>query len=319
MIGQKCTLAITIGCNTGIGFESAVELAKMGAHIVMGCRNATKTQKAMDDIRKRVPNSKLEFIQLDLSSLRSVKAFVEQVIHRNLSVSVLINNAGVNSSAFPEGAVSIDNYEAVFATNHIGPFYLTLLLLPVLEAARPSRVVNVSSVMHHFGSLDFESTARAPGAISAYSTSKLANIYHAYEVHRRFARRGITSIAVSPGAVNSDIWRYERADPRRGFLGQIKDVAMRFLFLTPAQGSATSVHAATCAPPEADELKYFIPYYPNSCIPLLSELMTPFAGPRLIPSKPITYRLDVAASLWELSERLIAEALRIPEESLRIY
>ncbi len=192
---------VVTGANSGIGFEAARALAAKGATVVMACRNLEKGKAAAAAILQTAPSAKLELEALDLSDLRTVRAFAERFGGRRLDV--LVNNAGV--MAIPRRNTA-DGFEMQIGTNHLGHFALTGLLLPRLVESAPSRVVTVSSVAHtmgRFGALDASDVNLEHGYTkwAAYGRSKLANLLFAYELQRRLASRfpQVLSVACHPG------------------------------------------------------------------------------------------------------------------------
>lgn len=297
----KGKVVVITGANTGIGLQSAVQLAALCAHVVLACRRPLAAEQAATLIRKEVAGSSVECMQVDVGSMYSVKAFAEILLAKHPKIDILINNAGVSGAGIVPGSVSLDGFNNVFAINYLGHFYLTHLLLPALQAAAPSRVVNVSSSMHRLASLKSLKTMDRKGA---YSASKLANVLHGYELHRRYAGRGVSCVVVSPGAVDSDIWRHEKSCIERVNLW-----IMRRVFLSTQQGCATTVLGATSSAPEPGELCYLVPYRMSSCCPILTELCGPFAGPREARSSAASYNLVAARELWQDSLRWVEEAL----------
>jgi len=191
-------IAIVTGSNTGIGLATARRLSSYGYTVIIACRDATKGAAAAS----LIPNA--IFIKpLDLSSLQSVREFAKAVLSHHQAIAVLVNNAGMNS--FNNAGSTVDGHERTYKVNFLGHFLLTNLLL-----AHVTRVVNLSSVMHHFGgdlrtASDWTRAATAPNP-NAYADAKLAAILLTLEINRRTKGR-VRSIAVNPGAVNSDIWR----------------------------------------------------------------------------------------------------------------
>src|ERR1039458_2527449 len=171
MSGKMC---IVTGTNSGIGKETALGLAQMGARVVMVCRNAKKGKAALEDIRRESGSSQVDLLIADMSSQASVRALAEQIQRKYPRLDVLVNNAG---GAAPAVALSADGIEMTLATNHLGPALLTLLLLDLLKASAPSRIVNVSSseaqrpARLDMNDLQFE--RRKYGGIAAYRQSKL--------------------------------------------------------------------------------------------------------------------------------------------------
>jgi len=185
---------IVTGANSGIGKETARLLAKNGARVIVACRNENSAQEAISDIKKLHPEANLTFLPLDLSSLASVKDFVDRFNDLRIPLHILINNAGV--MAIPEYTATEDGYETQFATNHLGHFYLTRLLQHQLEAGSPSRVVNVSSEAHRMCKIDFNDLtgkgtwySGMSGKWFAYSVSKTCNILFTQELDKKYKKR----------------------------------------------------------------------------------------------------------------------------------
>jgi NAD(P)-dependent dehydrogenase (short-subunit alcohol dehydrogenase family) len=200
------TVVLT-GANTGIGKQTTLELAKRGARVVMACRDVGRGESARGEILAATDGrGELEVRQIDLSSLESVRSFAEKANADLARIDVLINNAGI----FPQKAwKTVDGFEAQFGVNYLGPFLLTNLLLDKLKASAPSRIVNLTSMLHTKGTLDFESfRGEKPYKASvAYNQSKLANLVFSNELSRRLAGTGVTSNAVHPGAISTEITR----------------------------------------------------------------------------------------------------------------
>jgi NAD(P)-dependent dehydrogenase (short-subunit alcohol dehydrogenase family) len=255
---------------------------------------------------------------LDLARLASVIDFARAFAARRAwRLRLLVNNAGVNASSFRGETRTELGHEVIFTVNYLGHFLLTRLLTPHLLAAAPARVVNVSSVMHRFGSTDFARAAREHSSLS-YSTSKLAQVLFSNEFNRRYATRGVIAISVSPGSVNSDIWR--------GF-PKCVEVAFaplrRCIFLAPAQGASTSLFAALefeppqpLPPPHASDAErrkqlhfYFAPYWvPEGRFALAFELLGRHRRAHRVASAECTHDPRLAADLWRLSDALVREA-----------
>jgi NAD(P)-dependent dehydrogenase (short-subunit alcohol dehydrogenase family) len=198
---------ILTGGNTGIGKQTTCELAKRGAHVVMACRDIARGEAARDELLEQTEGrGQLEVRGIDLSSLASVRAFAEKANADLPRVDVLINNAGI----FPQKASkTVDGFESQFGVNFLGPFLLTNLLLDKLRASAPSRIVHLTSMLHTQGTLDFESfRGEKPYKASvAYNQSKLANLVFSNELARRLDGSSVTSNAVHPGAIATDITR----------------------------------------------------------------------------------------------------------------
>jgi len=248
-------LAVVTGANTGIGRETARQLAARGATVVLACRDLKKAEAAKNDLQGA--GGELVVMQLDLASFASVRKFAAELAARYNKLDILINNAGV---AFHPRLVTEDGQEQVLQVNHLAPFLLTNLLLGLLEAAPAARVVNVSSLIHSWAKgLPWEDLAweQTPfDSWQAYAQSKLANLLFTKELARRQAAGGVTVYAVHPGAVSSDLGRhYEQKVPaflRTYFTDWIR------LFLKPAEhGAATSVHCAVAAELAGESGRYY--------------------------------------------------------------
>jgi retinol dehydrogenase-14 len=191
------------GGNSGIGKVTAIELAKLGAEVVLACRDSDKTQAVLEQIRT---HGRAENLPVDLSSLDSVRALAHTFLDRYDRLDVLINNAGT----FPAKLnLTADAFETQFGVNHLAHFLLTNLLLDCLKASTPSRVVTVTSKLHKNGVIDFGSFRgeQKYNAQKAYSQSKLANVLFGVELARRLEGTGVTSNLVHPGGVRTDIMR----------------------------------------------------------------------------------------------------------------
>jgi len=241
------TVLIT-GASAGIGKAAASELAARGARVVMLCRDPAKAAAARAEVRARTPNAQVDVLELDLRSLASVRKCAAAVLERYPKLDVLLNNAGVFP---PVLRTTADGFEEQIGVNHLGHFLLTQLLLERLAASAPARVVNVSSMMHAGGKIDFASF-RAPAkydAMGAYRQSKLANILFSNELARRVAGRGVTSNSLHPGGVATEIARDAAWWMR---------VGMRLVGTTPAKGARTSVQLASAPELEGVTGKYFV-------------------------------------------------------------
>ena len=184
------TVLIT-GATSGIGLEACVVLARNGARVVMVGRNAIKTAKRVEEVRRRSGATAVESVLCDLSSQRQIRQLAERVAAGPDRLDVLVNNAG---AVFAKRTLTEDGFEATFAVNHLGPFLLTNLLLPRLTASAPARVVNVASDAHYGGTMDFDDLGFERGyqIMRAYARSKLANVLFTRELAKRLDGRGVT-------------------------------------------------------------------------------------------------------------------------------
>ena len=202
-------VAIVTGANTGIGKETAKNLATRGARVILACRNYEKCDLAVLDIQKTpgVEAKNVYGMPLDLASLKSVHRFVELFRQKENRLDLLVNNAGIASPA--SYAISEDGHELVWATNYLGPFLLKYLLLDVLKESQPSRIVNLSSFVHQWANIDLDDLNGKEGYKyrGAYSQSKLGNILFTRQLAKELEGTNVTTYAVHPGLINSDIWR----------------------------------------------------------------------------------------------------------------
>ncbi|KAG5842724.1 hypothetical protein ANANG_G00180750 [Anguilla anguilla] len=248
------TVLIT-GANTGIGKETARDMAFRGARVVMACRDLARAEKAAAEIRGTTGNQNVAVRQLDLASLRSVRQFVGEYEASEDRLDILINNAGVMMC--PKGLTE-DGYETQLAVNHLGHFLLTILLLEKLKSSAPSRVVTVSSIAHrggkiHFDDLCFEKTPY--DSLVSYRQSKLANVLFSRELARRMKGTGVTSYALHPGVIRTELSRHlELGYP---VLGVLLTVPAFLLMKTPWEGAQTSIHCAVAAGLEGKSGCYF--------------------------------------------------------------
>ena len=203
MRGRVC---LVTGANRGIGKATALGLARLGATVVLLCRDTARGARALDEVRRESGNDAVALVAIDLGSFRSIRAAADEIRSRYSAVHVLVNNAGVNLA---RRAVSEDGFEMTLAVNHLGPFLFTGLLLPLLRAGAPSRIVNVTSKFERLGRIDFDDlqTTRRYSAVRAYNRSKLANVLFTYELAERLQGTGITVNCVHPGLVATDLMR----------------------------------------------------------------------------------------------------------------
>eukprot|EP00746_Dinoflagellata_sp_MGD_P147912 gnl/MRDRNA2_/MRDRNA2_80224_c0_seq1.p1 gnl/MRDRNA2_/MRDRNA2_80224_c0~~gnl/MRDRNA2_/MRDRNA2_80224_c0_seq1.p1 ORF type:complete len:330 (+),score=47.43 gnl/MRDRNA2_/MRDRNA2_80224_c0_seq1:66-992(+) len=287
-------VAIITGCNTGIGKETARELHAKGYEVVFACRNKEKAEQAMADIAKdNATDKRLVFVApFDTSSLASVKAFCEAFNQKYTRLDALVCNAGTGYLK-REDRITKDGFEGVFQSNYLGHFLMVLLLTPVLKQTEGARVVSLSSVEHRMSKAccEWEKLAKNTTTVKSYPSSKLAMTFLPYEYQRR---TGILTAAVNPGGVYSDIWRY-----LKGFQKTMMMVYSKTVLLTPRQGAATSVHAAT-AKLDRGPL-YFSPYRVYDCCAVAWDYLGPFAGPRQCNSSELSYDTKEAGNLWDFS------------------
>jgi NAD(P)-dependent dehydrogenase (short-subunit alcohol dehydrogenase family) len=251
MSGKTC---IVTGANSGIGKETALGLARLGAHVVMVCRNREKGQAALEEIRRESGSSQVDLLIADMSSQASVRELAEQIHQKYSRLDVLVNNAGGGA---PPGARSVDGIEMTLATNHLGAALLTLLLLDLLKASAPSRVINVSSEAQRRARLDMNDLQferRKYSGVAAYGQSKLLMNAFTFELARRLAGTGVAANCLHPGVVATNIWS---ANPLPLILKLMIAVVKPFM-LNSKQGAAVSLYLATS--PEVAQVsgEYFV-------------------------------------------------------------
>ena len=283
MPDQTGRVAIVTGANTGIGFETAAALAAKNAKVIMACRNRQKAEDAIKRIRQRTADAQLEFIELDLASLASVERFAAAFRAGHKRLDLLINNAGV---MIPPLGHTEDGFELQFGCNHLGHFAVTGRLLDLLEATDGARVVNVSSMAHRYGTMDFDNLNAEKGydKMPAYGQSKLANLLFTFELQRRLESAGssVTATAAHPGWTGTDLQRHSGAIRFLNF----------FFAQPPPMGALPTLRAAT--DPRAEGGDYFGPRG-------LYEIR---GYPKPVGSTPAAKNELDAGRLWDISEKL---------------
>ncbi|HEY6426658.1 MAG TPA: SDR family oxidoreductase [Acidimicrobiales bacterium] len=255
---QGKTVLVT-GGNSGIGFETAAALAEFGARVLVTARNADKGRAAVGRISERAvaagTGGGAQLVVFDLADLKSVRRGADEILEQAPRLDVVVNNAGLVLS---ERTETVDGLEATFATNHLGPFLLTNLLLDRVTASAPARIVNVSSTAHGAARkgipFDDLQSQRRYRTMRVYGQSKLANILFTQELARRLDGTGVTANSLHPGTVRTG---YGADGDAKGFLAFGIKISAPF-FLSPAQGARTSVYLASS--PEVDGVsgKYFV-------------------------------------------------------------
>ena len=248
------------GGNSGIGVVAATELARQGAELVLACRDSDKTAAALQAINA-VASTPAVNIAVDLASLASVRDLAAAFCERYDRLDVLINNAGLFP---PKQRFTEDGFEMQIGVNHFAPFLLTHLLLDVLKASAPARVVTVSSTLHKKGEINFEAFRgfEKYSGQTAYNQSKLANVLFAVELAGRLEGTGVTSNALHPGAVATDIVRD---------LPWLIRKLIGLMFIAPEKGAQTTIQLAS-DPSLADTTgQYFDQCELAECSPLAAD------------------------------------------------
>lgn len=282
-------LAVVTGATGGLGFETALALAGAGAEVVLTGRNDAKGSAAIERICERLPQAIVSYETLDLASLASVAAFARRFGAMYASLDLLINNAGV--MALPVRQVTADGFEMQFGVNYLGHYALTAQLLPALRRSSAPRVVNLSSLAHRMGTIDFDDlqATQKYAPSRAYNQSKLAMLMFAIELQRRSdaAGWGLISNAAHPGYAFTDL--VLNGPGANGLLDWLTWL-LRPLGHSAAAGALPTLFAATS--PEAKPAGY---YGPNGSF---FEMKGPPAAAKIMP-----HALDpvVAARLWDVS------------------
>lgn len=286
---QAGRTAIVTGANSGLGYLTALHLAKHGAHVIMTARDLQKGRLAHARIMAARPKGSVELRQLDLADLDEVRAFADHLLHENGSVDVLVNNAGI---MMPPRSLTRQGHELQFGVNHLAHFALTGLLLPLLRKGRDSRVVTVSSDLHKRGRIHFDDLtgSRKYGRIAYYAQSKFANVLFALELDRRLKAVGlpIKSLLAHPGYAATNL---QMSGPS-GVLKLFMRFGNRF-FAQPAEmGVLPQLYAATAQ--EVDGGQFIGPDGANE----------KKGHPTLV--QPVEAARDeaLAERLWRLSEEL---------------
>ncbi|XP_033920445.1 retinol dehydrogenase 12-like [Melopsittacus undulatus] len=271
---------IVTGANSGIGKCVALELARRNARTILACRSRERGRAALEEIRAATGNAAVVLRELDTGSMASVRSFARDVLREERRLDVLVHNAGVSGLPF---TITPEGLEQTFAINYLGPFLLTNLLLELLKASAPARIVTVASFRHRSGTADsrFLSGQRRPrGADTAYSSSKLMGVLFSTELARRLRGTGVTSNAVSPGMVSTNIMRHFSWAVRALF------ALIRPFLKSAAQGALSTIYCAVSEEAAGITGKYFN----SDCV-----LELPSAAARDV---------SLAQELWDESERL---------------
>ena len=281
--------AIVTGATGGLGYETALALAKAGAEVILTGRDDRKAQSAVDRINREVTTARVSYEALDLASLASIADFARRMQPRQ-SLNLLINNAGV--MALPSRQTTTDGFEMQFGTNYLGHFALTARLMPLLRRASGPRVVNVSSLAHRTAFIDFDDLqgVRVYSPWKAYGQSKLAMLMFALELQRRSDAAGwnVTSNAAHPGFARTGLF----ANGPGGLLSLASDFAAPFFGQSAADGARPILFAATSA-----QTKPGAYYGPGG----IGELR---GAPRTALIMPQARDAARAARLWDVSEKL---------------
>jgi NAD(P)-dependent dehydrogenase (short-subunit alcohol dehydrogenase family) len=283
--------AVITGATGGLGYETALALAGAGANVVLTGRNEAKGRDALQAIRRQFPKAEIAYDTLDLANLASVAEFASRYAAAHTSLDLLVNNAGV--MALPQRKATSDGFEMQLGTNYLGHYALTAHLLPSLRQGHQPRVVNLSSLAHRSGAINFGDlqSAKSYSSWKAYCQSKLAMLMFALELQRRSdaAGWGLLSNAAHPGYARTDLIAN---GPGNSLLWQLSKSLQPLISQSAAEGALPTLFAATS--PDAKAAGYYGPNW-------FYELKGP-----PVPAKIMPQAKDAAsaARLWDVSAAL---------------
>ena len=273
-------VVLITGATNGIGKVTALEMAKQGYKVVLVGRNPAKTQATVSEIKLQSGNPAVEGLLADLSSLAELRKLADEFRQRYARLDVLVNNAGAYYASRQESA---DGYEMTFAVNHLAYFLLTNLLLDMLKASAPARIVNVSSDAHKSAKINFDDLQSTSGygaqGFSVYGVSKLANILFTYELARQLVGTAVTVNVLHPGLVATGFGTNNRG---------LMKFAMRFIHrfsISPEQGADTIIYLASSPEVEGVTGKYWVKR-------------------KAIPSSSASYDEAAQKRLWNVSAEI---------------
>src|SRR5947208_14245329 len=275
---MKDKVVMVTGANSGIGKSASLALAEKGATVVMVARNKERGEAARYEIVTKSKNKSIDLLLADLSSLESVRQLVAEFRKKYSKLHILINNAGLFNQ---RRRVTADGYENTFATNYLAPFLLTNLQLGLLKASAPSRIINVSSVGHYNGHINFDDLNLETdyGGWKAYGQSKLALVLFTHELAKKLQGTGVTVNAVHPGTVATNIWA--RPLGPAGFIMSLPKLFMA----SPEEGAKTIVYLSQSNEAEGLNGEYF-------------EKL------KMKKSSDESYNEEIAQRLWDVSAKL---------------
>lgn len=279
-MNQTRKIALVTGATSGIGQATAVGLARQGLTVVLVARDVQKGRAVLDEIKTQTGNASLDLLVADLSSQSSIRSLAGQFKSKYSRLHVLVNNAG---GFYADRRPTVDGLELTFALNHLAYFLLTDLLLDMLKASAPARIINVTSGAQGMARMNFDDLLgekRYDGQ-NAYNQSKLANVLFTYALDRKLTGTGVTVNCVHPGMVRTNFGQENPTAFMRLLIGVLKP-----FMLSPQKGAETSVYLATSPEVEGMSGKYF-------------------TNKKAIRSNPGSYDLAVQDQLWDVSARLV--------------
>ena len=289
-------VVLITGATSGIGVETARALATTHAHTIITARDMNKGAQVVEDIKKTTGNNNVEVMHLDLTSLKSVREFVDTFRARNLPIHLLICNAGIMACPYEK---TVDGYESQFAVNHLAHFLLVTSLIPELKAGQPSRVIMVSSLANKRHGINWDDVhwEKNYDKWSAYGQSKTANILFAKQFDKLYASEGIHAYSLHPGGIITNLQKHIPMEERIALGWYHEDGSLMDRFKNVEQGASTTVYAAL-----APELDHHGGEYLEDCaISKGLNLEKTFWG-----MGPHSLDMEGAERLWKLSEQMVA-------------
>jgi NAD(P)-dependent dehydrogenase (short-subunit alcohol dehydrogenase family) len=271
-------ICVITGATSGIGVETAIELARMGANLVLPCRDMQKGEILKSNILKQTANEKVDLVQCDLASFASISQFCDYFKSNYNQLHILINNAGVWDKKFSQ---TNDNIETTFAVNHLAPFLMTNLLLDIIIKSAPARIVNVSSDFHRKGTIKFDDLEgrKKFNNFQAYGQSKLANILFTKSLSEKLKDHDITVNCLMPGVVKTNL--FDTVNPFIKFF-------VKFIWISPQKGAETTVYLAS-----SPDVKNITGEY--------------FEKKKIRQSTKESCDMEIAHRLWEVSEDYVKD------------
>jgi len=286
MQGKICMVT---GANSGIGKETALGLAKMGATVVMVCRNRAKGEQAQREIQQQSGNQGVDLLIADLSSQQAIRQLAQEFQQRYSQLHVLVNNAG---GAVPERQMSVDGIEMTFTVNFLASFLLTNLLLDTIQASAPARIINVSSDAQT-KSIDLNDLQRTKKyrIFQAYGEAKTALMLFTYALAQKLEGTGVTVNALHPGVVATNFMAHAVPSAFEPFIRPLISVFKRFL-IDSEEGAKTTLYLATSPEVEGVTGRYFEKCKPKSSV-------------------PISYNISMQKKLWDIGEELTGRTFNV--------
>ncbi|CAH2229656.1 jg20529 [Pararge aegeria aegeria] len=278
MVGK---VVIVTGGNSGIGFETAKNLADRGARVIIACRSISRGTKAAEEIIECTGNKNVLYRHLDLSRFRSVREFCDGIYKTESRLDVLINNAGAGGLG---NRKTEDGNHLGMQVNYFGPFLLTNLLLPLLKSSAPSRIVNVSSAIHKYGEIDYENLNMEKywSDYLVYANSKLYLNLMTLELSQRLKGNGVTVNALHPGVAVTNIFR----NIKNSIIRYLVEMCLNFIYQSVWEASQTSIYLAVSSEVQDVTGRYFSNCQENK------------------PSKT-SQDPDIATRLWKETEKIV--------------